>query len=911
MGNVLSEKHGRWLFGLGLVVFALPLAFKQIIDVDIWWHLVNGKVLLTEGRIPDVNDYYFTPVVQKIIDFRYILAGDTLFAAIHMLAGDIGLQVFALICLGLSCYWVAAVRKGPFHLGHFLLLCGFILATYQFQIVRNALYGLPLLCLTLYLLHRFHGGSRRALWWLPLVLFVWSFCHGTYLMGFAITTLWLFGQGLDRLLHEDDDASPPVRFGPLTERFLVLIISFFAIWIANPLTSEQVQRVMPIGGDGLLWLFLLMALATLYVVERAYSSVLKRRGALIATLILVGIGLAVLVGAFRFFPPFFEPGAATTRVDMMAPTMVEAEPQDNFWLRLSVAFNNLVWNTQNREFASGDFSSPFENLGLVYIWSSYFLGLLAFIAMIRRKQRALAVWLPYMTVLVLALGYKRTVGFLGLYAVFVLMRLPARESNPWQNRPRWQVATTVVVCAALSIAAGIFKLFPIGLWGTHQFGPGHAIFLTEPSPETMSELADKQTFNVISNGGYLLHRWYPERKVYIDGFFAPHRGETFDTYYQTLLQNVADAPNTRHNTDGAIIPLHQTSWIKLFNHSQNWYPHAMNAGSLTYTYSANFEESVKVVRLEFTSNDVEEMPAYFRPVVANRTFEMVTTYIFKGRVAMAQQFAEQHKDLLNALRPYAANQAVDDMERNLALALERYGPVNDRSVRYELLYYEALSQGMIDPLIRNGEALLRRQPDRYDVALTLARAKASNGQLRAARTLLERIGTNTQVNVSFWQDQRTTVADAWISLADAASQRQEWSQALNDLSRAATVDPTRMPRRSMVQRGMNMYRQLLNARKPDVAYRLLMQLDQAVPQAPHVLYSLAWHKMQHRQPDQAGMQDALQQALQAAQLMAERFPDEVGKAYSLIGEIYKRLGQNDQAERYRQAAASGRVIEQP
>jgi hypothetical protein len=193
-----AVRHAAWWALLSAATF--PLVFRQVSVSDAWWHIALGKWLLTRKSWPDLSRFYFTPANEAVLagELRWQWLGDILLFSVYALGGALGLQLlvvasFLSALFFLRRLWPAA-ELSPWLI---LLFAASALATYQLQLPRNSLFSLALYPAVIWLCLRGSGpprGHKYAV--VSGVLVVWSFLHGSCLLGWATAGLILGARSL-------------------------------------------------------------------------------------------------------------------------------------------------------------------------------------------------------------------------------------------------------------------------------------------------------------------------------------------------------------------------------------------------------------------------------------------------------------------------------------------------------------------------------------------------------------------------------------------------------------------------------------------------------------------------------------------------------------------------------------------
>jgi len=171
------------------------LCRDRITDPDLWWHLRNAQFLLTNHKFPNVDTFSGTAAGSLWINFEWL--SEVLYYAAFNALGLRGIYFLSASALALL---VAAVfllcvkeAKDPFT-AVVATLCGTLLATVGFG-PRTQHFGW--LCfMGLYaVMLRYRSTRRGPLWLLPVIFAIWINCHGTWLFGLAVYSIFV-GAGL-------------------------------------------------------------------------------------------------------------------------------------------------------------------------------------------------------------------------------------------------------------------------------------------------------------------------------------------------------------------------------------------------------------------------------------------------------------------------------------------------------------------------------------------------------------------------------------------------------------------------------------------------------------------------------------------------------------------------------------------
>ena len=362
------EKHKGFVFWVLIILAVLPVSLRKITDVDIWWHIHFGRVMIETFALPDLSASYFTPVTDNLADFRFTFLGDIILYLIHLVSGDVGLQFLRLGFVFLCLYLLLSITGFQYNGWTLVILMIFVVGTYQKQIIRNSLFALPLTVIFLWLFFQIRFRNReRLIWFYPPLMGLWGVLHGSYLIGFAILALLLVGDLIDsaRGLNQ----GRPVM---IYRYAVVLVLCFLSIYIKNPLT---------------------------------HSMFIARPVSIFASL---------------------SPPAALAKEGGQVSVKENSPVREGFFLSIKKALNNTVFKTSDAKIKSGDFVSPFDMLGYTCVPVSIGFGLIGLGALLFwGKPRRFSFMLVFSAICIFGLGYVRAVGYITIITAWVLFSIYA------------------------------------------------------------------------------------------------------------------------------------------------------------------------------------------------------------------------------------------------------------------------------------------------------------------------------------------------------------------------------------------------------------------------------------------------------------------------------------------------------
>lgn len=176
---------------------ALLLSYYPVRDVDAFWHLRTGQLILEEGRLPTTNTFAGTfpdhPWPNPEWLFQVLLAG------LHSLGGFGAITLFKVLMVMLiaAALYVAMLRSGGGALTAAAVTV-IALSAMQFRFTeRPHLFSYLLTVVALYIVQRHRREGGRAVWLLPPIFAFWGNVHPELLIAWLLVAAVLAGDWLD------------------------------------------------------------------------------------------------------------------------------------------------------------------------------------------------------------------------------------------------------------------------------------------------------------------------------------------------------------------------------------------------------------------------------------------------------------------------------------------------------------------------------------------------------------------------------------------------------------------------------------------------------------------------------------------------------------------------------------------
>src|SRR5437016_3963148 len=139
------------------------MAFRPIIDPDVWWHLKTGALISSTHQVPRVDPFSFTRAGQPWVDHEWL--SDWLVFTTYNAFGMGGLDIVFALVLTAALFLVFLRSQGrPFIAGLFTIF-GAIASAPSWG-VRPQMLSLLLASIFLWVLEHTENHPRAA-WWMP------------------------------------------------------------------------------------------------------------------------------------------------------------------------------------------------------------------------------------------------------------------------------------------------------------------------------------------------------------------------------------------------------------------------------------------------------------------------------------------------------------------------------------------------------------------------------------------------------------------------------------------------------------------------------------------------------------------------------------------------------------------------
>jgi len=185
--------RSTWVVAGLLLLVAGTLAFQEIRDLDIGFHLKAGRWMWENLAFPG-NDVFTYTITNRYIDlywlYQLFLAGvDAVGGAFALVSANA-----LLVMVGVAIVMLRARRLGSIDTVWFgvAMTAGIFATAYQFTI-RPHVFSWIFLGLMLYLLEEYYQGRTRRLWPMALVMLLWTNTHTLFVLGWIVLFCYAVG----------------------------------------------------------------------------------------------------------------------------------------------------------------------------------------------------------------------------------------------------------------------------------------------------------------------------------------------------------------------------------------------------------------------------------------------------------------------------------------------------------------------------------------------------------------------------------------------------------------------------------------------------------------------------------------------------------------------------------------------
>ena len=174
-------------------------------DADIGWHIRNGQHILSTRSVPTTDYFSYTMEGRPWYAWEWLY--DVLVAGIHAAAGLSGVVLFSALIGALT--FALLFRNAMRSSGNLLVAGGLTalaaVAASIHLLARPHMVTWLFTLIWFQQLDSFQRGKRKSLFLLPALMLLWVNLHGGFLMGIAITGLFLAGNAITWIITSSSE----------------------------------------------------------------------------------------------------------------------------------------------------------------------------------------------------------------------------------------------------------------------------------------------------------------------------------------------------------------------------------------------------------------------------------------------------------------------------------------------------------------------------------------------------------------------------------------------------------------------------------------------------------------------------------------------------------------------------------
>jgi hypothetical protein len=245
-----SRWYARALPSLVDLAFLLPivLLFAKLkgtktlfADADTGWHIRTGEWIIAHRAVPTQDLFSFSKPNQSW--FAWEWGWDVLFAAVHSVAGLGGVGLVSTVILSLFSVGLFLLlrRVSKNDVVSFFVTVIAVCASSVHWLARPHLFSMLFAVVLLHLLQTAEEGNKKALYFAPLLLAVWTNIHGGFVAGLLILICHALGLTLSQLLA--GTSQPLSSVLPKTRPYWLAFLLSLGATLLNPYGWHLHQHV--------------------------------------------------------------------------------------------------------------------------------------------------------------------------------------------------------------------------------------------------------------------------------------------------------------------------------------------------------------------------------------------------------------------------------------------------------------------------------------------------------------------------------------------------------------------------------------------------------------------------------------------------------------------------------------------
>jgi tetratricopeptide (TPR) repeat protein len=236
-----------------LGVLFISLAFQQVMNTDIFFHIKCGNDMLRTGRIIDKNVYSFAADNYEFSNHSWV--SKVVFAVTYNIAGIYGINILMALLLALvfARIFMFLGRTKYFSYYYFLVVIGIILAAPRFQ-ARPQLFSFLFFAVYLQLLLAYvNNKNRKLLIAIVPLQYIWNNMHAYSIMGLFLVGCFVIDEIVRSLVRKRIRKQKTDLLRMFFEKGTLSLISVFLLQIVTYLVLYRfdlfIKMYLQLFGD--------------------------------------------------------------------------------------------------------------------------------------------------------------------------------------------------------------------------------------------------------------------------------------------------------------------------------------------------------------------------------------------------------------------------------------------------------------------------------------------------------------------------------------------------------------------------------------------------------------------------------------------------------------------------------------
>jgi len=235
-GKSISERILLFLF----IILIYALSIHQIVDNDVFLHIKTGEYILKNRAVPSVDIFSYTIKGRPWLNNQWF--ADIVFYILYSILNINGLILFkaSVICAAFLIMLFTYYKRNEYSWFYFFIAALAVISSSGRFIVRPENFTLLFIAILLYIFNK----QRSLLFLVPIIQVFWVNMHGGFILGLALTALFVAGETLESRLPYFRKYPPEAKKGKPWPLFLLLAAVFSACLI-NPYGYKVILNTLP------------------------------------------------------------------------------------------------------------------------------------------------------------------------------------------------------------------------------------------------------------------------------------------------------------------------------------------------------------------------------------------------------------------------------------------------------------------------------------------------------------------------------------------------------------------------------------------------------------------------------------------------------------------------------------------